>query len=429
MHNDYDTIASFADEEPIVVPDVAPAFAPDGPVAAALGGRYRHRPGQVKMAQLVRKALMEGRPALIEAGTGSGKSFAYLIPLVLSGARGLISTANKTLQTQLWEKDIPMLRDVLDKDFSAALLKGHKNYVCRLKMSDARKQMTLSGFLDEITTLREKLKDCRSGDVEELGVPQNLREAVTARPHECLGHSCPYVARCYYEQARLKAEESDIVVVNHALFACCLTHAILSPRPVVIIDEAHELERYVIDALCLELRYETVLNLVNDNVVMRHVPESVRKDVVWTNKDFFDFLSEKPTGEERRWAVQRELDHGTRLAGLLNDVHRHLLKAYPPVVDDEEGANEENARHQLTMEWVEGLADEVTALAEEAPADEVRYCEEIVPGGGVESVVLRQEPTDVAGFLRDGQASHLHRCDFDGGERLRIPEAADWSTG
>ncbi|MCJ7738686.1 MAG: hypothetical protein MUQ10_15470, partial [Anaerolineae bacterium] len=236
-----------------------------------------------------------------------------------------------------------------------------------------------------------------------------LRQAVTARPHECLGYNCPYATRCYYEQARLRAEDADIVVVNHALFACCLTRAVLSPRPVVIVDEAHELARYVVDALCLELRYESVLNLINDNVVMRHVPEDVRKDAVWTNKDLFDILSEKPANEERRWAVRGTLDPGARLASLLNSVHGHLLKAYPPVVGDEEGDDEANARHQLTMEWASELADEVMALAEETPADEVRYCEEIVPGAGVESVVLRQEPTDVSGFLREALFEPIKR--------------------
>jgi ATP-dependent DNA helicase DinG len=100
------------EETPIEVPDVEPVFAPGGPVARLLGERYRHREGQVEMARLVRQAMVEGRPAVIEAGTGCGKSFAYLVPLIWSGVRALITTANKTLQTQLWEKDIPALREI-----------------------------------------------------------------------------------------------------------------------------------------------------------------------------------------------------------------------------------------------------------------------------------------------------------------------------
>jgi hypothetical protein len=112
------------EEEHIKVPDVTPAFAGGGPVAQALGERYRYRAGQVEMAQLVRQALLEGQPALIEAGTGCGKSFAYLIPVIASGARAFVSTANKTLQTQLWEKDIPTLQRVCPQPFTAALLKS-----------------------------------------------------------------------------------------------------------------------------------------------------------------------------------------------------------------------------------------------------------------------------------------------------------------
>ncbi len=88
-------------QEPIKIPDVAPSFAEGGPIARALGQRYHYRPGQVEMAQLVREALVKDKTALLEAGTGSGKSFAYLIPLIASGARAFVSTANKTLQTQL----------------------------------------------------------------------------------------------------------------------------------------------------------------------------------------------------------------------------------------------------------------------------------------------------------------------------------------
>jgi ATP-dependent DNA helicase DinG len=193
------------------------------------------------MAQLVRQALVEGQAALVEAGTGSGKSFAYLIPLITSGARAFVSTANKTLQTQLWEKDIPTLQQVTSRPFTAALLKGRSNYVCRFKLREVRQQLSLPGLEDRIANLARRLEGADSGDVEDLRLSRQLRDAVTAGQHECLGKECPQFGRCYYELAKIKAEQSDIVVVNHALLAFNLAMPFLSPRPVVVVDEAHEL--------------------------------------------------------------------------------------------------------------------------------------------------------------------------------------------
>ncbi|MEE8392284.1 MAG: hypothetical protein V3S14_16020, partial [Anaerolineae bacterium] len=190
-------------DEPIQVPDVAPAFAKGGPIARALGQRYRYRSGQVEMAQLVREALVEKRAALLEAGTGSGKSFAYLIPLIASGARAFVSTANKTLQTQLWEKDIPTLKEVTSRPFTAALLKGRSNYVCRFKLREARQQLGLPGLEDGLADLAKRLEEGASGDVEDLRLFRQLRDVVTAGRHECLGKECPQFARCYYELAKV----------------------------------------------------------------------------------------------------------------------------------------------------------------------------------------------------------------------------------
>ena len=215
-YNEPDDLLTLEDE-PIQVPDVTPAFVKGGPIARALRKRYRYRSGQVEMAKLIREALVEGQTALVEAGTGSGKSFAYLIPLIASEARAFVSTANKTLQTQLWEKDIPTLQKVTPHSFTAALLKGRSNYVCRFKLREARQQLSLPGLEDGLADLAKRLEKNTSGDVEGLRLFRQLRDVVTVRQHECLGKECPQFGHCYYELAKIKAEESDIVVVNHAL--------------------------------------------------------------------------------------------------------------------------------------------------------------------------------------------------------------------
>jgi Rad3-related DNA helicase len=379
------------EEERITVPEIAPAFAPNGPIARALGPRFRYRETQVEMAQLVRQALIEKKTALIEAGTGSGKSFAYLAPLIWSGARVLVSTANKTLQTQLWEKDIPALQRVAPRPFTAALLKGRANYVCLLKLREARQQLALPELDDGVAELTRQLERVPSGDVEDLRLSYQLREVVTAGLHDCLGAKCAYFRRCYYEQAKLEAEEADMAVVNHALLAFNLTRPILSPRPVVVIDEAHELEGYVVNALRLSLHYTTIPQFINDEVVMRHASEKTRGQAVQVNHHLFDRLAEKPSPFDRRWTIQGELQHGLEVAYLLNKMRGQLLGAYPPKVEDEDTDQDQvNARHQRTIEWAETLADHV------------RYCEERQRTSGPESIVLSCEPLQVADFLHEG---------------------------
>jgi Rad3-related DNA helicase len=400
------------EDEPIDVPDVAPAFAPDGPVAQVLGERYRYRPQQVEMVHLVQQALVEGKTAIVEAGTGCGKSFAYLVPLIASHARAFISTANKTLQTQLWEKDIPTLQRVFPYAFTAALLKGRGNYVCRFKLREARQQLKLPGLEDDLADLVRRLDEIPTGDVEDLRLPRQLREGVTAGSHDCLRNDCPDFVSCYYERAKLRAEETDIVVVNHALLAYNLVSPFLSPRPVVVVDEAHELERYTVHALCLGLEYATVPQFVNDNVVLRHASDDLRQEAIRLNHSLFTQLAEKPSERERRWAVPGELQEGLALADRIDKIHKALLQAYPPVPvsdDDDEEGNAENAQHQARIMWAMELANVARDLAEEPPPDCVRYCEAdlglLWPG----SVVLCREPIQVAGFLQEALFDPVRR--------------------
>ncbi len=410
VFEDIDLVEIEGDIEPerITVPDVAPAFAPGGAVSQVLGERYRYREGQVEMAQLVRQALIQNQPAVVEAGTGCGKSFAYLIPLIWSGARALVSTANKTLQTQLWEKDVPTLRQVSPRRFTAALLKGRSNYVCFLKLREARQQIALPGMEDGLRHVVERLTDIPSGDVEEMRLFGPLRDAVTAGQRECLGKECPHFSNCYYERARLKAEEADLVIVNHALLAFSLLRPILSPRPVVVVDEAHELERYVINALRLELEHETIPQFVNDAVVMRHAPDGLRSETIRSSHQLFESLSVKPTPNERRWTIPGRLAEGAALADRINAIGKRLLKSYPPEPGGDEGS-EVNARHQMTIEWANELTDQVRALSKDVSPDQIRYCEEQSGKSGADSVILCQEPIQVADFLRESLFNPIRR--------------------
>lgn len=384
--------------------DIALLFAPWGPVARLLGQGYRPRRGQALMARLVKRAVDEAQHALIEAGTGSGKSFAYLIPLIWTRTKAFVSTANKTLQTQLWEKDLPALAQIAPHPIEAALLKGRSNYVCLLKLEEQRRQPRLlaTDTEDSTAALLERLETVPSGDTETLRLYGDLRDSVVAGRHDCAGHQCPFFHNCYYEQAKAAAEEADIVVLNHALLAynLALEQQFLSPRDVVIVDEAHELERYVVNALRLSLDYIAVPGLINDPVVAGNVPERVRRQAVQANHELFQFLGEiGGNAEERRWTMDGELQPAMALVGHLQQIHRELQRTVPPANSQEE--DQESARHQAVLEWTTGLVNEITQLAQTEPEDQVRYCESWTGDTRPDDLSLQREPLDVAGFLTE----------------------------
>lgn len=383
--------------------DIALVFAPDGPVARLLGDGYRPRRGQASMARLVMQAVTSGQHALVEAGTGSGKSFAYLVPLLWTGCQAFVSTANKTLQNQLWEKDIPALRNIAPRLFTAALLKGRGNYVCRVKLKEVSQQLILPGQGLDLGELVARLEKVPSGDVEELRLFGEQREALTAGRHDCLGERCPMLSECYYEMARLWAEQSDLVVLNHALLATNMTlnGTILRPRDTIVIDEAQEFESYVVGALRLSLEYDQVPGFVNDVVVIQNADEGIRGRTTHANHELFTYLSQSAgQNGDRRWAAPLELPLAQSLASHINAIHGQLLKRYPPVPGASE-RNEENARYQRAMEWAGRLAGEILALGQAVPDDAVRYCERVA--GKIEQarVALHQEPVEVAEFLRE----------------------------
>jgi ATP-dependent DNA helicase DinG len=218
------------------------------------------RPGQITMARLVEEILTSeaGGIAFLEAGTGTGKSFAYLIPALLSNKRVVISTAKKTLQTQLIEKDLPFLTSKI-KPTTYALLKGKNNYACMLRFkelitTDAYKQLPQY----ERNTIEEWIEQSAVNDLSELTPPFTLENLI--RVAECVRKSCPYAENgCGYIAARDAALNAQIVVVNHALLAYDLSVGggkILGKYDALVIDEAHQAPKYFREAVSLKLHHK-----------------------------------------------------------------------------------------------------------------------------------------------------------------------------
>src|SRR5579871_3676323 len=235
------------------LPTLHEFFAPGGLLSQA-HPNYEFRRGQLQMAEAVEKALVERRHLIVEAGTGTGKTLAYLLPVIRSGKRVIISTGTKNLQEQLFFKDIPFLEQHLGK-LRVCYMKGRNNYLCRQKLYDLTNQPVLSGLqeIDQYRQIAEWEATTESGDRAELkGLPENtqLWQKLDARSERCTGQKCPQWDRCFITEMHRRAAESDIVIVNHHLFFADLSlrqsggpdAGILPDFSAVIFDEAHELE-------------------------------------------------------------------------------------------------------------------------------------------------------------------------------------------
>jgi ATP-dependent DNA helicase DinG len=226
-------------------------FSSDGDLAKVIPG-YQPRTAQVEMAEAIAHAIEANRHLIAEAGTGTGKTFAYLVPAILSGKKVIISTGTKNLQDQLFNKDLPVIRKAMKKPFIAALLKGRSNYLCTYRLKNAL--TSTLGFSKEDAAALAKIsswsKRTKTGDISEMS---DVNEAdpvwyqATSSVDNCLGQDCPDYADCFLVKARKKAQESEVLVVNHHLL--CADWSIrdngfgelLPDAEVVIIDEAHQL--------------------------------------------------------------------------------------------------------------------------------------------------------------------------------------------
>jgi ATP-dependent DNA helicase DinG len=230
---------------------VTRAFAEDGRLAAALPG-YRVRPQQLEMALAILEAIERTGVLAVEAGTGTGKTFAYLVPALLAGGKVIVSTGTKTLQDQLYDRDLPAVRAALASGASTALLKGRANYVCLYRLERALSEGRLASREDaaRLRLIERFARSSESGDRADLAqVPEDAAvwQHATSTRENCLGQDCPRYKECFVMRARRGALAADVVVVNHHLFFADVAlrdegvAELLPACNTVIFDEAHQL--------------------------------------------------------------------------------------------------------------------------------------------------------------------------------------------
>jgi len=232
--------------------ELADVFAAEGPLARSQPG-YTPRAAQLEMAQAIGQTIAARAILVAEAGTGTGKTWAYLVPALLAGGKVLISTGTRPLQDQLYRRDLPRVRDALALAVNTALLKGRSNYLCHYHLARLREDDRGLGSRGEAAQLRRIevfAQQTQTGDKAELAnVPEDaaIWQRVTSTRENCLGQNCPHLRDCFLLKARRQAQEADVVVVNHALFMADLALReegvtdLLPAADTVIFDEAHQL--------------------------------------------------------------------------------------------------------------------------------------------------------------------------------------------
>src|ERR1019366_8361463 len=234
-------------------PTIADIFGPGGALEKCMPEGYEHRPSQLEMAELVEAAFREKRHVIVEAGTGTGKTLAYLIPAIRSGRRVVISTATKSLQEQLFEKDVPFIQKHFAPELKVAVMKGRGNFLCREKVYRMAGQPVLKGLdeLDWFQQIRDWEKVTETGDRAELNFlpdDSDLWQRLDARRDACSGSKCPEFNKCFLTAMHQRAAEADLIIVNHHLFFADLAlkqddfGSVLPEYGAVVFDEAHEIE-------------------------------------------------------------------------------------------------------------------------------------------------------------------------------------------
>ena len=380
-------------------------FGTDGPIAHSLPG-FEARPGQVQMAQLVERGIMEGIHTIVEAGTGVGKSLAYLIPAVRSGKKVVLSTGTIALQEQLVQKDIPLVQRALDIPLRVTLLKGRSHYLCKQKFERMR--------ADKLVAPSRSMQDLwewgartRTGDRAELPfLPASVEwEQLDADADDCVGEFCERFRDCFFFKKRDEAKYADLIVVNHALFFLDLAvgGGLLPPYDVAVLDEAHQCERWATDALTATVSRTTIGRMLRKLHRVYDLPASFDAQFDEGVRALESSLARVP-GDRYPLAANEEA--GPPLEELRSTLY-HLenwlfanwhgaLKRKP------ENDAEAERRRELAMRTV--VAHSVAIDRAQAPSEDAIAWVERGEGDG--RYAVNCAPHDVAQFLRATLFSH-----------------------
>ncbi len=415
---------------------------PGGSLACKLSG-YEERSEQLSMSESVLRSIQEGRFLVIEAGTGTGKTLAYLLPAILSGRKVVISTGTKNLQEQLIYKDLPLLLEHFD--FKAAVMKGRGNYLCWYRFGQFS-EAPLFSYRDDIEHFAEIVewsKTTQTGDRAEVpGLPDDYRawREISASAEQCLGSKCADFGRCFITEMRARAQEADVVVVNHHLFFADLSvrmggYGEVIPRTeTVIFDEAHELWEIATDYFGYQVSNWRVEDLIGDvkreqglGKLGRETLRQVLRTMDELHELSVDFFSTFSKSRGSYGSRSGSAEEGTRFrlkqdqaAGMLDDAERLLEHLDSVRARLKELASECEPLFNLSKR-AKGLRGELKFILEQSDTENVYWCE--VRGRGV---FLHSSPIMPGELLCDQLYSELKAAVFTSAT-LAVPRSGGWS--
>jgi Rad3-related DNA helicase len=366
---------------------------------------YEERPAQIEMANMVARSLMQNVPTIIEAGTGTGKSQAYLIPTVRSGKVAIISTANKALQEQLFYKDIPFVQQHI-KHFEAALVKGVGNYVCLDRLENERVGMQFFAKNVDFKRLVDITNDpdaAFTGDFETLGfqLPSDIRGKVATDSDQCAWSKCNFFADCYVRQMRENAERAQVIVVNHTLLLldAAMGGFLLPDRDVIILDEAHHLEEEATRSFTITIGPNQIQTLLAQKLLRNHSQLSLQDEAMRVSNATWMRLSQvADPGFKGRTNLEKPLEEGLKLATTIGDLADSLRRQRPKDLPDKEGQ-----LYDKLLKRTQNLAENIRTVFSVAQPTQFVYYVERVQSGGRNNVQLQVSaaPLDVTNWLRE----------------------------
>jgi ATP-dependent DNA helicase DinG len=381
------------------VASIESVFAPDGPLATRLPG-FEARPGQVQMSQLIERGFLENTHTVVEAGTGVGKSLAYLVPAIRSGKKIVISTATIALQEQLVRKDIPLVVKALGVPARVQLLKGRGHYLCRAKLDKMRGERLIaqSGTMEAMWEWADRTE---TGDRGELPfAPPGLEwEALDADADDCVGEFSERFRDCWFFKHRDAARFADIVVVNHALFFLDLAMGgtLLPPYDYAILDEAHQCESWASAALTATLSASGINRLMRRVHRTYQLPASYDAEIDESMRGLVQTLA-RVAGE--RYPLAANEGALEALAAVQRSFYRLENWVYAnwqaALKRPSENVAEAERRRDLVMRGV--LAHIATVDRTALPDDEAISWVERTDGDG--RYAVNSAPFDVADYLR-----------------------------
>ena len=420
-------------------------FGAGGPLARALPG-FEARAGQVQMAQLVERGILEGVHTIAEAGTGVGKSLAYLVPAIRSRKKVVLSTGTIALQEQLVRKDLPLVQRALDVPLRVTLLKGRGHYLCKQKFERLRSDRLVapSRAMQDLWTWGARTQ---TGDRAELAhVPSaDDWEQLDADADDCVGEFCEHFRDCFFFKKRDEAKYADVVVVNHALFFLDLAvgGGLLPPYDVAVLDEAHQAERWATDALTASVSRASVGRMLRKLHRNYDLPPVFDAQLDESVRGLESALARVPgeryplAANEHAWpALERLRD---ALYGLENWLFANWHSALKKKPDNDAEAER---RRDLALRNVVGHSSAIDR-AQASSEDAIAWVER---GEGDGRYAVNCAPHDVADFLRatlftrtqsvvltsatlsvDGEFAHLKRAlGVDGAQELIAPSPFDY---